>query len=220
MGREWLSLFEHLEFIALLFEPEDAEWQCGFQLVDGLERVVESDDGAVADVAANVVEDIVGGHPLGVVARDDIPHDDFVAAAKECILWYAHPAVGWPEEVATDVSIGFFDVVAVFVQGMAEAADVVVCVVSDLMTIIDDLLIEFGVFTDVVADHEEGGVYAMLLEDLQDEWCGLGDWAVVEGEVDCTFATVHSPECLWVEPAEIDGGLLYDHLSLNFLLVG
>jgi hypothetical protein len=60
---------------------------------------------------------------------------------------------------------------------------VVVGVIAYLMSFVKDALIEFRVFSDVVADHEEGGVNAMLLQDVEDEWGSLGNWTVVEGQV-------------------------------------
>lgn len=76
---------------------------------------MEGDDAAGTGVTADIVEDIVGGHPAGVVAGDDIPHDDFEPAREKGILRYAHPTVGRTEEVGVDVGIGLLDVVAIFV---------------------------------------------------------------------------------------------------------
>ena len=167
----------------MLLKPEDAEGQCGAQLVDGLEGVVEGDDGAVAGVAADVVEDVVGAEPLGVVAGDDVPHDDLVLAAEEGVLGYTHPSVGRSEESCLDIGVGLLDVVAVLMERVADAADVVVGVVAYLVSLVDDAFIEFGVLADVVADHEEGGVDVVFAEHVEDEGGGLGDWTVVEGQV-------------------------------------
>ena len=46
---------DDLEGVALLLEPLDALGKGSAQLVDGLERVVESDDGAIAGVAPRSV---------------------------------------------------------------------------------------------------------------------------------------------------------------------
>ncbi len=111
----WVELFKHLEAVALELEPLDAEGEGGAQLVDGLQGVVEGDDAAGTGVTADIVEDIVGGHPAGVVACDDVPHDDLELAAEQGILGYAHPAVRRAEEVGVDVGVGLLDVVAIFV---------------------------------------------------------------------------------------------------------
>jgi ApbE superfamily uncharacterized protein (UPF0280 family) len=88
------------------------------------------------------------------------------------------------EEVGVDIGIGLLDVVAVFVEGVADTADVVVCVVSNLVTFGEDALVEVRVLAHVVAHHEEGGVYAVLTEYIEDKGGSLGDWTVIEGQID------------------------------------
>ena len=116
--------------------------------------------------------------------------------------------------VAVDVGIGFLHVVAIFLDGMAESYDVVVGMVAHLVALGLYTFEEFGILTHVVAHHEEGGLGVELLECLENEWGSLGDWAVVESQVYCPFVTVHSPVGFRVEPAEIDGWLLDDHLII------
>lgn len=165
-------------------EPLDAKGQGGAQLVDGLDGVVEGDDAAGTGVAADVVEDVVGGEPLRVVTGDDIPHHDLVLAAKEGVLGNAHPAVWRTEEVGVYVGVGLLDVVAVLVERMAYASDVVVGVVAYLVPLVNDALEQVRVLAHVVAHHEEGGVDAVLAEHVEDEGRGLRDWTVVEGQID------------------------------------
>jgi len=118
---------------------------------------VEGDDAAVACIALDVVDDILCGDPLGVVACDEIPHDHLIAlACEECILCRTNPSVRGPEERAVYIGIGFLYVVAVLVEGVSKAADVVVGVVADLMALVADLAEELWILSDVVADHEEG----------------------------------------------------------------
>ena len=144
---------------------------------------MEGDDAAIARIAFHVVEDILSRHPFGIVARDKVPHDDLVLSGKQRILWQSHPAVGWTEQVTLDVGVGFLHVIAIFVERAAQAADVVMGVVSYLVSFVEDALIEFRVFTDVIADHEEGGMDAMLLQCVEDKRSSLGDWTIVEGQV-------------------------------------
>lgn len=66
--------FEHLKFIALLTQPFYTCWQCRFQFIDTLERIVECDDGTVASIALHISQHIFCRHPLGIVSRDKIPH--------------------------------------------------------------------------------------------------------------------------------------------------
>ncbi len=76
---------DDLKGVALLLEPLDALGKGGAQLFDGFERVVEGDDGAIAGIALHVVHHVVGGEPLGVVARDEVPHHHLIALAGEHI---------------------------------------------------------------------------------------------------------------------------------------
>ena len=179
-----LFLFKDLELVALFAEPLDAFGEGGTEFVDGFKGVVEGDDAAVAGVALHVVDDVVGGQPFGVVAGDQVPHHHLVFTAEQGVLRQPHPAVGRAEEVGVDVGVGLLDVVTVFVKRVADAADVVVGVVSYLVPLGQYALVEFWIFAHVVAYHEEGGVDAILAEHIEDEWRGLGDWTVVEGQID------------------------------------
>ena len=203
---------EHLEGVTLLCEPLEALGQSGVKLVDGFQGIVEGDDGAVADVALDVVDDVVGRHPLGVVAGDDVPHHDLVAAREPGILGQAHPSVRRTEEMAADVGVGFLDIEHIVAHGVAEAADVVVGVIAHEVALVDDLLEEIGILAHVVAYDEEGGTHAETTEDVENKRCGLGDGTVVERQIDCALTTVHSPEGFRVEPAEVDGWLLDNHV--------
>jgi hypothetical protein len=86
--------------------------------------------------------------------------------------------------VAVDVGIGFLHVVAIFLDGMAESYDVVVGMVAHLVALGLYAFEEFGILTHVVAHHEEGGVYAVLTEYIEDKGGSLGDWTVIEGQID------------------------------------
>jgi len=177
-------LFKDLELVALFLEPLDALGEGGAKLVDRFKGVVEGDDTAVAGVVLHVVDHILGSEPFGVVAGDQVPHHHLVLTAEQGILRQAHPSVRRTEEVGVDIGIGLLDVVAVFVEGVADTADVVVCVVSNLVTFGEDALVEVRVLAHVVAHHEEGGVYAVLTEYIEDKGGSLGDWTVIEGQID------------------------------------
>ena len=86
--------------------------------------------------------------------------------------------------MGVDVGVGLLDVVAVLVERVAYAADVVVGVVAYLVALVDDALVEFGILAHVVADHEECGVDAVLAQCVEDEWRSLRDWTVIEGQID------------------------------------
>ena len=176
-------LFKSFEFVALGLEPFDALGEGCAELVDGLEGVVEGDDASRARVPYYIVDNALGGEPLGVVASNKVPHDNLVTAGEQEILDETHPSVRRPEEMAADVGIGMLHVVVVLVDGAVEGADVVVGVVAHLMALVDDALIEMGIAAHVVADHEKGGMDAMLLENVEDVGGSLGNGTVIEGQV-------------------------------------
>ena len=121
--------------------------------------------------------------------------------------------------MALDIGIGFLDVIAVLLDGVVEPLNVIVGMVAHLMAFSEDAFIEFGVFAHVVAHHEEGGFDIELLQRVEDEGCGLRDRAVIEGQIDCLLVTVHSPVGFRIEPAEVDGGLLNEHLIIYDLTI-
>ena len=55
---------------------------------------MKGDDTAVAGVAFHIVEHILGCHPLGIVAGDEIPHDDLILVCHPPIDTRPHPSVG------------------------------------------------------------------------------------------------------------------------------
>ena len=87
-----------LKLISLCLQPFDGAGQGGAEFVDAFQGVVEGDDGAVAGIAADIVIDVVGGEPLGIVAGDEVPHDDAVALREPVVDAVAHPTVGRTEE--------------------------------------------------------------------------------------------------------------------------
>jgi len=103
-------VIEDLEGIALLLEPLDAARQGGLELVDAAQGVVEGDDGAVAGVLAHIVEHLVCRKMCGVVACDEIPHDDGVVAADADVLLILHPSAWWTEKVGMDELVGLVGV--------------------------------------------------------------------------------------------------------------
>ena len=154
---------------------------------------MEGDDAAVTGVALDVVEHVVGGHPFGVVAGDKVPHDDAELAGQPGILVEAHPAMGRTHEVGLQVGIGFFYIVAVFVDGVTETADMVVRVIADAVSFINDTLVQLGVFPGIVANHEKGCLDAIALQHVENEWRGLWYRTVIEGQVHRPFVAVHTP---------------------------
>ena len=113
--------------------------------------------------------------------------------------------------MTVDIGIASLRIIAVFMQRVTESAHVVMSVITHLMTSVDNLLIEFRIFTHIVAHHKERGFHVELLECLENKRCSLGDRTIIEGQVNCLLMTVHSPKCFGIEPTQIDGWLFDNH---------
>ena len=86
-----------------------------------------------------------------------------------------------------------YHVVTVFLDGMTDATDVIVGVVTHLMPLRLDALIQFRILPDIVAYHKERSLRPVFFENVEDEGRCLWDGAVVEGQIDGLLVTVHSP---------------------------
>ena len=204
-------LVEGLELIALALQPLQAHGQCRLQFVDALEGVMEGDDGPVACVFTNVLEHLVGIQACGVVARDEVPHDNRELMAQEDILSVSHKSVRRPEKTGVDQLVGLQHIQHI-AAGAGQPLDVVVGVVANAVTPALDFLEQLGVFPHVVAHHEEGGLRIVFVQRVENPGSGLRDGPVVEGEVNRLLVRVHSPYSTGIEPSQPLRRLFYDHL--------
>ena len=157
----------------MVLKPLETLGEGGTQFVDALQRVVEGDDGAIARVLLYVIDDVLGRHPFGVVACDKVPHHNLVLTTEPGVLGHAHPTVGWTHVVAVDIGIGLLDVVAVLVDGVGEALDVVVRVIAHLMPLSKDTVVELRVLPYIVAHHEESGFGIESLQGIENKRCSF-----------------------------------------------
>ena len=173
---------------------------------------MKGDDGTVAGIFFHVFEHVIGCCPFGVVARDDIPHDDLKFSAKPPVFAFSHPSVRRPEEFRVDELLCFVGVEDICYGPVVDGVEMVVGVVPDLMSLVHDLLKEFGMALDVFAHHEECGLDIVFAQYFQDDGCGFWDGAVVESEIDGFFSSIHSPDGFGIHPSEPYCGLFYEHV--------
>ena len=119
---------------------------------------MEGDDRAVTGVFLHVVHHLFGRQPLGIVAGDDIPHHHLELPAEPGILAQAHPTMGRTHQSTVDIGVGLLHIITVFLDGMSQAADVVMGVVAHTMSFVQYLLEQLGILPDIVAYTEEGGL--------------------------------------------------------------
>ena len=202
---------EHLELVALLHEPLDGARQGVHGVLLRLDGVVEGDDGAVAGVAFDLLEDLPSVEVLAVVACHEVPHHDAVASAQHLVLKPAHVSVWRTEEVCLDEFVCLVGVRQVVLRQPLEAPQVVEGVVAQTVSAFLNHGELARMFAHIVPDEKEGSLDAVVVEHVEHPRCHLGDGPVVERQVDCLDGRVHAPDGLRIEPTYDAGRLLDEH---------
>ena len=74
-----------------------------------------------------------------------------------------------------------------------------------------NLLEQMRVLGSIVTHHEEGCLCFEAVQSVENEWCSLGDWTIVEGKIDSLPVRVYPPQCVGIEPSEDSWRLLDEH---------
>ena len=197
----WRStLFNYLEFITLFLEITQGSRKGITQFFDGLERIVEGDDGTVTGIEHHIAQHVEGIEQVGIVTRDEIPHDNLVFASEHIVCSYPHPAVRRTEEVGMYQLVRLLHIIIIGNDVMPERPHVVIRVVAHLMSFVNYALIEFRMSLYILTHHEESGFGSILLEGVEDERRGFRYRTVIEGEIYRMLLWIYSPECLGVYP--------------------
>lgn len=195
------QLIEHLERIALRLQPLYGARKGIENLVVALERIVERDDGAGTCVAAHIEQHVATIETGGIVARNEVPHHNAVAAAlDEHIMIVEHPPVGRTEKVGLENDIRLIDIGNEALRRMAHTAPMVEGVVANAVTAILYHLKNLGIFARIFAHHEEGGFHAVFIKHIEYPRCYFGDGTIVEGEIDALFLVLHPPKRTRIKP--------------------
>jgi hypothetical protein len=102
-------------------------------------------------------------------------------------------AVRRAEEGAVDVFAGTADVVYIICRLRIYSLYMVVGVVACPVSAVCNHAIDGGMFHDIVADAEEGGLYVITVERVQDPGGDSGYRAVVERKIYASFLCRHPP---------------------------
>ena len=122
-------------------------------------------------------------------------------------------------QIGMQISIRLLHVITVFADAVAEAADMVVGMITDTMSLANDTLKQLRIFTGIVTDHEEGRLDIIMPERVEDKRCGFRDRTVIEGQIHCLLVPVHSPCRPGIKPAQPHTRLLDNHILFLFLIV-
>ena len=156
---------------------------------------MEGDDAAVSGIFLHIVHHIFCRHPLGIISSHHIPHDYLVGAVQPPVLALSHPAMRWTEEMGVDDVIRLVGVEHVGDDTMLEGTDMIKGMVTYLMPLCYNLVVEIVVAQYVFAHHEEGSLDIVLSQGFQDEWGGFGNRTIIECEIHRMVVLVHSPYC-------------------------
>ena len=117
---------------------------------------------------------------LAVIACDQIVHYDSHIVFDGSSLFPTYQSVWRPEQRAVDELVGFLDVGYIALCCHDGALYVVHGVVADAMSSADNIGIDFGMLSGVVADTEECCFYAVGIEQIQNPRCHFRNRAIVE----------------------------------------
>ena len=76
--------------------------------------------------------------------------------------------------MALDIGIGLLNIITVFLDGVAQSADMVVGMITHLMAFRHDALIELRVFAHIVAHHKESGFCSKLFQRVENKGVASG----------------------------------------------
>jgi hypothetical protein len=86
--------------------------------------------------------------------------------------------------MTVDIVVSLAHILHIGTDGMTESADMVVGMITYLMPLSPNLLVEMRILPHVVAHHEEGGLDIELAKRLKDKGRRFRDGTVVERQID------------------------------------
>src|SRR5690606_7310648 len=94
------------------------------------------------------------------VATHHIPHDDFILVFQRSILFPCTTAIGGPEQIALCQLLALFHIAEILLIGGLPAPQVMMGVIADAVTLVDNSLEDFRMAAYIIANAEKGSLYA------------------------------------------------------------
>ena len=165
--------------------------------------VVKHDDGAIAREALHIVNHLLWGNHSGIIATYHVVHHYIVVQLEGLHLSPTQSAVGGAEEGGAQQEIGLGNVAQVVDAGVFAAVQMVHGVVAYCVAALVHFFDQFGVSFGILSHHEEGGLYAIAIQNVEHLRSNLRHRAIVECEI-CTLSPAHldAPNGLRVEQAK------------------
>ena len=119
--------------------------------------------------------------------------------------------MGRTEQVGGKITVTLLDVVNVIVVAHTHTADMVEGVVSYVMSALHHHLVDVRVFAHVVTNHEECGLYPILVQDIKYPGSNFGNGSVIEGEINRMVFRVFPEDAIRIYFAQYCCGLFEYH---------
>ena len=206
-----VASIDRSEFIPLREEPFDGARERIQQFVLTLERIVESDNTAVAGIAPHVEQHVAPIESGGIVACHKVPHHHPIALAHHDVLVPLHPSVWWTEKVRMEIDVSLVDIAQIRADAVAQPPDMVKRMVAEPVAAFLHHLEDIGMFPDIVSHHKERGLDAIMVEHIEHPGSHFWNGAIVESEVNGMFLGLDAPKRMRIEPSEKSGRLFDDH---------
>ncbi len=149
----------------------------------------------------HVVQARPGRDELAVVAAQHVPHHDVVPFADPPRLHGRDAAVGRPEQVGAQQSVGEVHVFQIAFEAHVPPFLVAVGVVADPVASLDDHPKKMRMLFGVFAQTEKRGFRVVFGQPVEDEFRHAGRGPVVEGQVD-RIGFGHRPDQRGKHPAD------------------
>ena len=135
------------------------------------------------------------------IARQHIPHHNAVIGQQGLGLAQLDASVGRAKQVGFDGqhSLAFPHVLVVDKVVGFPAVEVIKSMITNRMSLFENLRQHLGVFLNVLADAKKSGFGLILSQLLQNPFGDVGNGAVVEGEINYFFVGGHIPNELGIE---------------------
>ena len=127
---------------------------------NGFNIIVKNNDRSVFGMLNDVLQAFFGRQAQVEVATHNVPHDYFVFVFQESILFPGAPTVGGPEQRGGGYLVASLNVVEILLIRCFPAFQVVVGMIPNLMTLVDNTLKNFGMAAYILAYAEKGGLHA------------------------------------------------------------
>ena len=144
--------------------------------------VVEYDNRPCRKIVGDIAQTTFWRKSPVVIARNDVPHNDFVPFGNGTHLRRSNTGIRRTEQFGMYYVARKIDIFQIAFQRHTPTLLVGICMVADLMPRIDDFLVEVGVQLDILAEYEEGGFGIVFFQSRENP---LGDTrcrTVVEGQ--------------------------------------